>query len=74
MTRGHNKYAHKGIKHPSQITPKRLKSMDLEQMQTVLSRCKLWEPGPEVAAAQALILEEIDRLEAWEEMQELRRS
>jgi len=29
---------------------------------------------PEVAAAQALILEEIDRLEAWEEMQELRRS
>lgn len=48
--------------------------MDLEQMQTVLSRCKLWEPGPEVAAAQALILEEIDRLEAWEEMQELRRS
>jgi transposase len=74
MTRGQNKYAHKGIKHPSQITLKRLKSMDLDQMQTVLSRCKRWEPSPDVAAAEALILEEIDRLQAWQEMQKLRES
>ena len=73
MTRSMNKYAHLHIKSPVQITLKRLKTMDLRQMQSVLARCWRWEPSPEVAAAEALILDEMEARRAWEALKEVRR-